>query len=81
MLEVSSEGGLGDVVGAVVLVDLSVLSINVRLRQRAKALQELRVKHQAVGLQDVLGQLQLRFGSNEAVRLEIREQRRKSPTL
>lgn len=75
MLEVSSKAGLCDVVGAIVPVDLSVLSIIVRLWQRAKALQELRVKHQAVRLQDVLGQLQLCFGSDEAVFLEIGEQR------
>lgn len=53
--------------GAVVPVDLPVLPVHVGLRQGAQALQKLRVKHQTIGLQDVLGQLQLCFGSDEAV--------------
>lgn len=69
MLIVSSERRLCDVVGAIVPVDLSVFPVNIGLRQGAQALQELRVKHQIVRLQHVLGQLQFCFGPHEAVSL------------
>lgn len=69
MLIVSSEGCLCDVVGAVVPEDLPVFPITIRLWQGAQALQELRVEHQIIGLQHVLGQLQFCFGPHKAVRL------------
>lgn len=69
MLILSSQGCLCDVVGAIVFVDLSVLPINIGLRQGAQALQELGVKHQIIRLQHVLGQLQFRCGPHKAVRL------------
>lgn len=65
----SPQPRLCDVVGAVVPVDLPVLPVNVGLRQGAQALQELWVKHQTVGLQHVLGQLQLCLGPDEAIGL------------
>lgn len=65
----SSEACLCDVVGAVVSVDLSVFPINIGLWQGAQALQELRVKHQIIWLQHVLGQLQLCFCPYKAVSL------------
>lgn len=65
----SSQRCFRDIVGAIVPVDLPVFPIHVGLRQGAQALQELRVKHQTVGLQHVLGQLHLCFGPDEAVRL------------
>ena len=69
VLILSSQGCLCDVVGAIVFVDLSVLPINIGLRQGAQALQELRVEHQIVRLQHVLGQLQFCRGPHKAVRL------------
>lgn len=70
---VSPERGLSDVVGAVVSEDLPVLAINVGLRQGAKAMKELGVKHQILWFQDVLGQLQFCFGSDKTVGLDMRE--------
>lgn len=70
MFKGSSKGRLRDVVGAVVLEDLSVFPVYVSLRQSTQAVQELVVKHQIVGLQHVLGQLQLSFGPHKAVGLQ-----------
>lgn len=69
MLILSSEDGLCDVVSAVVSEDLTVFPVRVGLRQRAQALQELRVQHQVLCLQHVPGQFQFWFGTHEAVSL------------
>lgn len=66
----SSKGRLRDVVGAVVLEDLPVFPVYVSLWQSPQAVQELVVEHQTVGLQHILGQLQLGFGPHEAVGLQ-----------